>query len=182
MNTPQTVPCALTSVTYMWASSHSLLYSNFLFQEVELFEACYYGLMGQVHSLLTTGVNVNVALFVSGFCIYVLQYCAYNIVHSWAKITPLSVLLHACWVSHFICFICLRFMYRTWYISVSDYLYIIEDASLIMLAKFGCNSHVPKFNYVSLYIPPGIHFTHKQLHLFNCYIIDWILLKVPANT
>ena len=35
-------------------------------QEVELWEACAYGLEGQVHHLLTTGVNVNVTHFVSG--------------------------------------------------------------------------------------------------------------------
>ena len=33
---------------------------------MELFEACYYGLVGQAHHLLTTGVNVNVTDFVSG--------------------------------------------------------------------------------------------------------------------
>ena len=37
-----------------------------LFQEVELREACYYGLVGQVCDLLTTGVCVNKTTFVSG--------------------------------------------------------------------------------------------------------------------
>ena len=37
-----------------------------LLQEVELFEAYYYGLVEQVHYLLTTGVNVNMTSFVSG--------------------------------------------------------------------------------------------------------------------
>ena len=37
-----------------------------LFQEVELHEASYYGLVGRVHHLLTTGVNVNMTEFVSG--------------------------------------------------------------------------------------------------------------------
>ena len=36
-----------------------------LLQEVELKETCYYGLVEQVHYLLTTGVNVNVTDFVS---------------------------------------------------------------------------------------------------------------------
>ena len=36
-----------------------------LFQEVELLEACWYGMVGLVHHLLTTGVNVNVTEFVS---------------------------------------------------------------------------------------------------------------------
>ena len=34
-------------------------------QEVELWEASSFGLVGQVHYLLTTGVNVNVTDFVS---------------------------------------------------------------------------------------------------------------------
>ena len=54
--------------------SHSLslfsLYFHFslppvLFKEVELLEACQYGLVEQVHHLIKTGVNVNMADFVS---------------------------------------------------------------------------------------------------------------------
>ena len=37
-----------------------------LFQEIELREACFYGLVGQVCDLLTTGVCVNRTTFVSG--------------------------------------------------------------------------------------------------------------------
>ena len=61
-----------------------------LFQEVELWEACHYGLVGQVHHFLTTGVNVNVTQFVStlpnnrffpgSHC------CVSTIVHSWCDI------------------------------------------------------------------------------------------------
>ena len=40
-------------------------HASSLLQEVELWEACQYGLMGQVHYLLTTGVNVNMTTFVS---------------------------------------------------------------------------------------------------------------------
>ena len=58
----------------------------FLLQEVELWEACWYGLVEQVYHLLTTGVNVNIITFVSGqhgmnfeICS---QYCAGTVVHS----------------------------------------------------------------------------------------------------
>ena len=40
-------------------------HASALLQEVVLWEACYCGLMEQVHYLLTTGVNVNVTDFVS---------------------------------------------------------------------------------------------------------------------
>ena len=53
---------------HVFATMSALLHvdhASSLLQEVELFEACYYGLMGQVHYLLTTGVNVNVTDFVS---------------------------------------------------------------------------------------------------------------------
>ena len=50
-------------IYYQYYISLTLL---FLFKEVELFEACYYGLVEQVHHLLTTGVHVNVTGFVSG--------------------------------------------------------------------------------------------------------------------
>ena len=62
-------PCPLNSVVY---STSPFLLPSFsptllhMFQEMELFEACYYGLVGQAHHLLTTGVNVNVTDFVSG--------------------------------------------------------------------------------------------------------------------
>ena len=54
--------------------SHSLslfsLYFHFslpsVFKEVELLEACQYGLVEQVHHFIKTGVNVNMADFVSG--------------------------------------------------------------------------------------------------------------------
>ena len=55
--------------------SHSLslfsLYFHFyhpsvLFKVVELLEACQYGLVEQVHYFIKTGVNVNMADFVSG--------------------------------------------------------------------------------------------------------------------
>ena len=41
-------------------------HASSLLQEVELWEACKYGLVGQVHYLLMTGVNVNMTTFVSG--------------------------------------------------------------------------------------------------------------------
>ena len=41
-------------------------HASSLLQEVELWEASQYGLVGRVHHLLTTGVNVNVTDFVSG--------------------------------------------------------------------------------------------------------------------
>ena len=41
-------------------------HASSLLQEVELWEACRYGLVGQVHHLLTTGLNVNMTTFVSG--------------------------------------------------------------------------------------------------------------------
>ena len=55
-----------------------------LFQEVELQEACYYGLVGQVHHLLTTGVNVNMTTLVSacptcaGFSVLYEHYTVYS--------------------------------------------------------------------------------------------------------
>ena len=39
-----------------------------LFKEVELLEACQYGLVKQVHSFTKTAVNVNMADSVSGLC------------------------------------------------------------------------------------------------------------------
>ena len=50
----------------MCALLHLIDHASSLLQEVELWEACLYGLVGQVHNLLTTGVNVNVTDFVSG--------------------------------------------------------------------------------------------------------------------
>ena len=47
-------------------SSSHIDHASSLLQEVELWEACLYGLVGQVHYLLTAGVNVNVTEFVSG--------------------------------------------------------------------------------------------------------------------
>ena len=47
-------------------SSSHIDHASSLLQEVELWEACSYGLVGQVHYLLTAGVNVNVTEFVSG--------------------------------------------------------------------------------------------------------------------
>ena len=41
-------------------------HASLLLQEVELWEACQYGLVRQVNYLLTTGVNVNMTDFVSG--------------------------------------------------------------------------------------------------------------------
>ena len=41
-------------------------YSLKMLQEIELFEASYYGLVRRVNYLLTTGVNVNMTSFVSG--------------------------------------------------------------------------------------------------------------------
>ena len=41
-------------------------HASSLLQEVQLFEACAFGMVGQVHYLLTSGVNVNVNDFVSG--------------------------------------------------------------------------------------------------------------------
>ena len=41
-------------------------HASSLLQEVELWEACQYGLVEQVHYLLTSGVNINVNEFVSG--------------------------------------------------------------------------------------------------------------------
>ena len=148
-----------SDLSYMPSSSHSLLHSHFLFQEVELFEACYYGLMGQVHYLLTTGVNVNVALFVSEFCIYVLQYCAHSIVHVQRSLLR-SVLLHACWVSHFICLI---LMSITWYVSVSDYLYYLPKSHIhTRLDKVPANTrlHKPKHDKTQPYMHACMPFTH----------------------
>ena len=93
MNIAQGTNCALTSVTCELPPT--LSYSNFLFQEVELFEACCYGLMGQVHYLLTAGVNVNMALFVSEPCIYVLSIMPLiEFIHVQTSLLR-SVLLHA---------------------------------------------------------------------------------------
>ena len=39
-----------------------------LFKEVELLEACQYGLVKQVHSFIKAAVNVNMADSVSGLC------------------------------------------------------------------------------------------------------------------
>ena len=53
---------------HVFATMSALLHvdhASALLQEVELWEACRYGLVGQVHNLLTTGVNVNVTDFVS---------------------------------------------------------------------------------------------------------------------
>ena len=57
-------PCTLYSIKCL--QDLSFLYYAFPLQEVELKEACYYGLVVQVHHLLTTGVNVNLTTFVSG--------------------------------------------------------------------------------------------------------------------
>ena len=51
---------------YMYALLHLIDHASSLLQEVELKEACFYGMVEQVHYLLTTGVNVNVTDFVSG--------------------------------------------------------------------------------------------------------------------
>ena len=53
---------------HVFATTSALLHvdhASSLLQEVELWEACLYGLVGQVHHLLTSGVNVNVTDFVS---------------------------------------------------------------------------------------------------------------------
>ena len=47
-------------------SSPHLDHASSPLQGVKLQEASSYGLVGQVHHLLTTGVNVNVTTFVSG--------------------------------------------------------------------------------------------------------------------
>ena len=52
------------TLNYILVSSPHPLHHS-LFQEVELLEACWYGMVGLVHHLLTTGVNVNVTEFVS---------------------------------------------------------------------------------------------------------------------
>ena len=56
-------------ITNLEMCSKVVLHGNMLLpptlQESKLLEACRYGLMEQVHKLLITGVNVNVAGFVS---------------------------------------------------------------------------------------------------------------------
>jgi len=53
---------------HVFATMSALLHfdhASTLLQEVELWEACWYDLVEQVHYLLTTGVDVNVTDFVS---------------------------------------------------------------------------------------------------------------------
>ena len=59
--------CMLVSYSLFLFSPILSFFSPFmLFKKVELLEACQYGLVEQVHSFIKTGVNVDMAEFVSG--------------------------------------------------------------------------------------------------------------------
>ena len=67
---------------YMCALLHLIDHASSLLQEVELLEACFYGMVEQAHYLLTTGVNVNVTQFVSGLLDRDFFNSRFSVVHS----------------------------------------------------------------------------------------------------